>query len=128
MDGGLAVLGFCLFLFSIANLYARTAYGLAWSLVVLSMVSMGMAFSESRKLRELPLGLGVLLLALSAIALASGSRWWLVLGTFMFAVAYGVLWAEFRFSFFGNVKPEDLPPRHERRLHVHWPWHRRRTA
>ncbi|MCP3099162.1 hypothetical protein LZ198_09805 [Myxococcus sp. K15C18031901] len=131
MDGGLAVLGFCLFLFSIANLYARTAYGLAFTLVVVAVVSMGMAFSESRKLRELSLGLSGVLLVAAVVSLAVGSRWWLVLGAFLFSVAYATLWAEFRFPYFGHVRQEDLPPphaQHARRMNVHWPWHRRRTV
>lgn len=131
MDGGLAVFGFGLFLLSIASLYARTAYGVAWTLLALSMVSMGMAFSESKKLRELSLGLCLALLALATVALATSTVWWLTLATFLFAVAFGVLWAEFRFAFFQNVRQEDLPPHHAhhaRRMNVHWPWHRRRPV
>ncbi|MFY1830855.1 hypothetical protein ACN47A_33400 [Myxococcus fulvus] len=128
MDGGLAVFGFGLFLLSIAGLYARTAYGVVGALLVLAVASMGMAFSESKKLRELSLGLSVALLLLATVALATGTVWWLTLGTFLFAVAFGVLWAEFRFSVFGNVRQQDLPVHHERRMNVHWPWHRRRSV
>lgn len=128
MDGGLAVFGFGLFLLSIANLYARTSYWLAWSLLALSLVAMGMAFSESKRLRELSLGLSAALLVLTLVALIAGTTWWLTLGTFLFAVAFGVLWAEFRFAVFQNVPPGQAPAHHERRLHRHWPWHRRHTA
>lgn len=127
MDGGLAVFGFGLFLFSIANLYARTTYWMAWVMLALSVVSMGWAFSESKRLREISLGLGVALLLLSIVALAVGAPWWLAVGAFLFAVAYGVLWAEYRFAYFEHVRTEDMP-HHERRFHIHWPWHRRRTA
>ncbi len=127
MDGGLAIFGFGLFLMGIANLYARTSYWLAWVLLALSVVSMGLAFSESKRLREVSLGMGVALLVLTVVALMTGTAWWLTLGTFLFAVAYGVLWAEYRFPFFEHVRPEDVP-HHERRFHVHWPWHRRRAV
>ncbi|MCP3166014.1 hypothetical protein [Myxococcus qinghaiensis] len=131
MDGGLAIFGFGLFLLSIASLYARTAYGVAIGLLAMALVSMGMAFSESKKLREISLGLSLGLLALATVAVATGTVWWLSLGTFLFAVAFGVLWAEYRFAFFEHVRQEDLPPRrphHARRMNVHWPWHRRRSA
>ncbi|WP_426748486.1 hypothetical protein VZQ01_18220 [Myxococcus faecalis] len=131
MDGGLAIFGFGLFLLSIAGLYARTAYGLVVALLVLAVASMGMAFSESKKLRELSLGVSIALLLLATVSLATGTVWWLTLGTFLFAVAFGVLWAEFRFSAFGNVRREDLPVHQHppaRRMNVHWPWHRRRSV
>lgn len=128
MDGGLAVFGFGLFLMGIANLYARTSYWMAWILLALSLVSMGLAFSESKRLREFSLGMAVVLLVLSGVALATGVPWWLSLGAFLFAVAYGVLWAEFRFAFFEHVSAEEAHAHaHARRFHVHWPWHRRRT-
>lgn len=127
MDGGLAIFGFGLFLLGIANLYARTSYWLAWVLLALSVVSMGLAFSESKRLREVSLGLGVALGVLAVAGLALGAPWWLALGAFLFAVAYVVLWAEYRFPFFEHVRPEDVP-HHERRFHVHWPWQRRRAV
>ena len=55
---------------------------------------MGMAFSESERLRDVSLGLGVALLAASVVSLIAGAVWWMVLGTFLFAAAYFVLWAE----------------------------------
>ncbi|WP_342377915.1 hypothetical protein NVS55_01255 [Myxococcus stipitatus] len=130
MDGGLAVFGFGLFLLSIAALYARTGYWMAVSVLVLSLISMGMAFSESKKLRTLSLGLSIALLVLATVGLAVGTVWWLPLAAFLFAVAYAVLWAEYRFAFFGNVKQADLPahPATSRRMHVHWPWQRRRSV
>jgi amino acid transporter len=121
MDGGLALFGFGIFLLSIAGLYARSAFGLAWFLLALSLVSMGMAFSESRRLREVSLGLGVLLLAASVIGLIVGVAWWMVLGTFIFSAAYFVLWAEFRFPFFGHVTEEQVPQHHRGRWRIHWP-------
>ena len=131
MDGGLAVFGFGLFLLGIANLYARTSYWLAWVLLAISLVSMGVAFSESKRLREISLGLGVTLLVLSIVAMATGTPWWLSLFTFVFAVAYGLLWAEYRYAFFGHISPEEAAAHErahqERRFHVHWPWHRRRA-
>lgn len=126
MDGGLAIFGFGLFLLSIANLYARDNHALALVTLILSVLSMGMAFSESKRLREWSLGLGVALLVATGVALAMGTAWWLTLGTFLFAVAYGVLWAEYRFPFFEHVTREEAAHLHERRFHMHWPWHRRR--
>ncbi|QSQ21149.1 hypothetical protein JY651_39070 [Pyxidicoccus parkwayensis] len=129
MDGGLAVFGFGLFLLGIANLYARTSYWMAWIMLALSLVSMGLAFSESKRLREVSLGMSIVLLVLSGVAVATGARWWLALAAFLFAVAYGVLWAEFRYAFFEHISPEEAKAHaHARRFHVHWPWHRRRTV
>ncbi len=128
MDGGLGVLGLGLFLLGIANLYTRHSYWLAVSILLLSVVSMGMAFSESKRLRELSLGLGAALLVLTIIALAVGTSWWLPLATFLFAVAYGVLWAEYRFPFFQHVTEDEVPHHTGKRFHIHWPWHRRRVS
>lgn len=130
MDGGLAIFGFGLFLLGIANLYARTSYWMAWVMLALSLVSMGLAFSESKRLREVSLGMAIVLLVLSGVAMATGTPWWLALGAFLFAVAYGVLWAEFRFAYFEHLGPGEATraPAHARRLHMHWPWQRRREA
>ncbi|MCP3063159.1 DUF3488 domain-containing protein [Myxococcus sp. K38C18041901] len=128
MDGGLAVFGFGVFLLSIAGLFDRTAYGMVAALLVLSVVAMGMAFSESKRLRDWAAGFSIALFLLGIVALVSGTVWWLTLGTFLFAAAFGVLWAEFRFSVFGNVRQQDLPVHHARRMNVHWPWHRRRSV
>ena len=129
MDGGLAVFGFGLFLLGIANLYARTSYWMAWVMLALSLVSMGLAFSESKRLREVSLGMAVVLLVLSGVAMAAGVPWWLALGAFLFAVAYGVLWAEFRFPYFEHVGPEEAKAHAQaRRFHMHWPWQRRRVT
>lgn len=132
MDGGLAIFGFGLFLLGIANLYARTSYWLAWVLLAVSLVSMGLAFSESKRLREASLGLGAVLLVLSGVAVATDTPWWLALGTFLFAVAYGVLWAEHRYPFFEHVTSDEAKAharaRQERRFHLHWPWSRRRIT
>ncbi|MCP3136743.1 hypothetical protein [Pyxidicoccus xibeiensis] len=127
MDGGLAIFGFGLFLMGIANLYARTSYWMAWVMLALSLVSMGMAFSESKRLREVSLGLGVAMLVLSGVALATETPWWLALGAFLFAVAYGVLWAEYRFPFFEHVSPEEAKA-HAPARRIHWPWQRRRVT
>lgn len=129
MDGGLAVFGFGLFLLGIANLYARTSYWMAWVMLVLSLVSMGVAFSESKRLREVSLGLAVALLVLTGVAMALDTPWWLALGSFLFAVAYGVLWAEYRFPYFEHVGPGEASAHAQtRRFHMHWPWQRRRIT
>ena len=128
MDGGLAILGFGLFLLGIANLYTRHSYWLAVPVLLLAVVSMGLAFSESKRLREVSLGLGIALLVLTLIAVAVSTPWWLPMATFLFATAYGVLWAEYRFPFFQHVTPDEVPRHSERRFHVHWPWHRRRVT
>ncbi|EAU63740.1 hypothetical protein STIAU_0859 [Stigmatella aurantiaca DW4/3-1] len=115
MDGGLALLGLGLFLLSIANLYARSALGLAGLLLAVSLVSMGMAFSEFRRRREVSLTMGVVLLLGAGVGLLMSVPWWSVLGTFLFAVAYGILWAEFRFTAFGHVTTDEVPhPTHRR--------------
>ncbi|MCY1036821.1 hypothetical protein OV207_35620 [Corallococcus sp. BB11-1] len=124
MDGGLAVFGFGLFLLSIANLFARTSYWLAWPLLVVSMVAMGMAFSESKKRDTLPLGVAVVLGVLGIIALVVGTPWWLTLAVFLFTAAFGLLWAEFRYEYFGNVTREQVPHQ-AKRGPIHWPWNRR---
>jgi hypothetical protein len=121
MDGGLALFGFGMLLLSIAGLYVRSAFGLAWFLLALSLVSMGMAFSESRRLREVSLGLGALLLAASLVSVITGTVWWMVLGTFLFGVAYLVLWAEFRFPMFGHTPAEQVPQHAHRRWRIHRP-------
>ena len=121
MDGGLAIFGFGLFLLSIAGLYARSAFGLAWFLLAVALVSMGMAFSESKRLRELSLGLSGLLIAAAAVSLFMGVTWWMALGTFLFGVAFAVLWAEFRFPAFGNVTADQVPHHTHRRWRIHWP-------
>jgi hypothetical protein len=121
MDGGLALFGFGLFLLSIAGLYARSAFGLAWFLLAVSLISMGMAFSESKRLRELSLGLGVVLIGASGVSLIAGAVWWMVLGAFIFGVAFLVLWAEFRFPAFGNITSEQVPHHERGRWRIHWP-------
>ncbi|MFL5345070.1 MAG: hypothetical protein ACJ8AT_09760 [Hyalangium sp.] len=121
MDGGLAIFGFGLFLLSIAGLYARSAFGLALFVLALSLVSMGMAFSESKRLREVSLGIGVLLLGATIVSLIVGVVWWMVLATALFALAFGVLWAEFRFSGFGNVTADQVPHHERGRWRIHWP-------
>ena len=127
MDGGLAIFGFGLFLLSIAGLYARSAFGLAWFLLAVGLVSMGMAFSESKRLRELSLGLGVLLLGASAVSLFLGVVWWMALGTFLFGAAFVVLWAEFRFTAFGNITEDQVPHHTAHRWRFHWPRRAHRT-
>ncbi|WP_224247682.1 hypothetical protein [Hyalangium gracile] len=127
MDGALALFGFGLFLLSIAGLYVRSAFGLAWFLLALALVSMGMAFSESKRLRDVSLILGALLLVAAVGGLIAGVMWWMVLGTFLFSVAYVVLWAEFRFAYFGHVTPEQLPHHQRGRWRLHWPRRAHRT-
>ena len=120
MDGGLAIFGFGLFLLSIAGLYARSAFGLAWFLLAMALVSMGMAFSESKRLRELSLGLGAVLIVAAAVSFFAGVTWWMALGTLIFGVAFSVLWAEFRFPAFGNVTADQVPHHTPGRWRVHW--------
>lgn len=127
MDGGLAIFGFGLFLFSIANLYSRSAYGLAWVLLALSLASMGLAFSESKNLRNFSLGMSGALVVAAIVSAIAGVVWWQWLGTFAFAVAYGLLWAEFRFPAFGNVRTEDVPHHEPGRWRIHLPHRRQRV-
>ena len=115
MDGGLGLVGLGVFLLSIALLFARTAFGLAWVLLGMSLVSMGFAFSETPRRREISLGIGAALMVASAVSLATGVEWWWVVATALFGVAYLVLWAEFRFPFFEHVSQEAAPPRRTRR-------------
>lgn len=121
MDGGLAIFGFGLFLLSIAGLYARSAFGLAWFLLAMALVSMGMAFSESKRLRELSLGLGAVLIVAAAVSFFAGVTWWMALGTLIFGVAFSVLWAEFRFPAFGNITADQVPHHAPGRWRIHWP-------
>ncbi len=121
MDGGLALFGFGLFLLSIAGMYARSALGLTLFVLALSLASMGLAFSEWKRLREVSLGLGVLLLGAGLISLFTTIAWWMVLALFLFSAAYFVLWAEFRFPFFGNVRQDEVPHHPHGRWRIHWP-------
>ncbi|HYH94712.1 hypothetical protein, partial [Hyalangium sp.] len=127
MDGGLALFGLGLFLLSIAGLYVRSSFGLAWFLLAAALVSMGMAFSESKRLREVSLGLGVALLGAALVSLIVGAMWWMVLGTFLFSAAYVVLWAEFRFPSFGHVTADQVPHHARGRWRIHWPRRAHRT-
>jgi hypothetical protein len=106
MDGGLGLFGLGLFLLSIALLYAREAFGLAWPLLALSLVSMGFAMSESPRRRDVALGVGVACEVAALVSLAFAVSWWWVLATALFGVAYLVLWAEFRFAFFQHTPQE----------------------
>ncbi|RYZ41271.1 MAG: hypothetical protein EOO71_12755 [Myxococcaceae bacterium] len=124
MDGGLAILGFGLFILSLANLMARTSYWLAWPILAIAMVAMGMAFSESKKRDTVPLGVAVAMGVLGIMALAMGTVPWLTITVFLFAGAFGLLWAEFRYDFFGLIPPGQVP-HPAKRGPVHWPWQRR---
>ena len=106
MDGGLGLFGLGLFLLSIALLYAREAFGLAGLLLVMSLVSMGLAMSESPRRREVALGIGVVCVLSALVSLAFAVSWWWVVATAVFGVAYLVLWAEFRFPFFQHLPQE----------------------
>jgi hypothetical protein len=110
MDGGLGLFGLGLFLLSIALLYAREAFGLAWLLLALSLVSMGFAMSETPRRREVALGIGVGCAVTSLVSIAFAVSWWWVVATAVFGVAYLVLWAEFRFPFFQHVPQEAAGP------------------
>ena len=110
MDGGLGLFGLGLFLLSIALLYAREAFGLAWLLLAMSLVSMGLAMSESPRRRDVALGIGVVCLVSALVSLAFAVSWWWVVATAVFGVAYVVLWAEFRFAYFQHVPQEAAGP------------------
>jgi hypothetical protein len=120
MDGGLGLFGLGLFLLSIALLYAREAFGLAWVILALSLVSMGFAMSETPKRREISLGIGVACVVAAMVSLAFAVSWWWVVATAVFGVAYTVLWAEFRFPFFQHVPQEAAGPttHHARRFRL----------
>ncbi len=110
MDGGLGLFGLGLFLLSIALLYAREAFGLAWVLLAMSLASMGFAMSDSPRRRELALGIGVVSVLSALVSLAFAVSWWWVVATGIFGVAYLVLWAEFRFPYFQHVPQEAAGP------------------
>ena len=110
MDGGLGLFGLGLFLLSIALLYAREAFGLAWLLLAMSLVSMGLAMSETPRRRDVALGIGVVCVVSALVSLAFGVSWWSVVATAIFGVAYIVLWAEFRFAYFQHVPQEAAGP------------------
>ena len=110
MDGGLGVFGLGLFLLSIALLYAREAFGLAWVLLAMSLVSMGLAMSEFPRRRQVALGIGGGCMVAALVSLAFAVSWWWVVATAVFGVAYLVLWAEFRFPFFQHVPQEAAEP------------------
>ena len=117
MDGGLGLFGLGLFLLSIAMLYARQAFGLAWPVLALALLSLGFAMSESPRRREVALGVGVGCVVGAALSLAFGVAWWWVVATALFGVAYLVLWAEFRFPYFGHTPLEASgPDRRERHI------------
>ncbi|HZI06334.1 MAG TPA: hypothetical protein VEZ71_20045, partial [Archangium sp.] len=88
MDGGLGLFGLGLFLLSIALLYAREAFGLAWLLLAMSLVSMGLAMSETPRRRDVALGIGVVCVLSALVSLAFGVSWWSVVATAIFGVAY----------------------------------------
>ena len=115
MDGGLGLFGLGMFLLSISLLYARSAFGLAWTVLALSMVSMGMAFAETPRRRDVALVIGLVLIVAAAVSIAFTVAWWWVLATALFGVAYLVLWAEFRFAFFQHVTQEAGGTSRERR-------------
>lgn len=115
MDAGLGLFGLGLFLLSIALLYARNAFSLAWVLLGLALVSMGLAFAETPRRREAALGLGAALGVAAVVSAVAGVAWWWWLATLLFSLAYVVLWAEFRFPFFQHVRPQAPRPPPERR-------------
>jgi Ca2+/Na+ antiporter len=110
MDGGLGLFGLGLFLLSIALLYAREAFGLAWLLLAMSLISMGFAMAETPRRREIALGIGVVCVVSALVSLAFAVSWWWLVATAIFGVAYLVLWAEFRFPFFQHMPQEAAGP------------------
>jgi hypothetical protein len=120
MDAGLGLFGLGLFLLSIALLYARQAFGLAWVVLAMALVSMGFAMSETPRRRDIALGIGVGCVVAAVVSLATGVSWWWVVATGVFGVAYLVLWAEFRFPFFQHVPQQAAGPttHHARRFRL----------
>lgn len=110
MDGGLGLFGLGLFLLSIALLYAREAFGLAWLLLAMALVSMGFAMTDTPRRREIALGIGVVCVGSALVSLAFSVAWWWLVATAIFGVAYLVLWAEFRFPFFQHMQQEAPGP------------------
>jgi len=117
MDAGFGILGFGLFLLSIAHLYARSGQALGWVIFLLSLVGMGYAFSESHNRRIVAAGLGAAMALVAIISVAVGAPLWSWLLAFIFAVAFAVLWAELRYpDFFGREDHQErLPVRHDAR-------------
>ena len=110
LDGGLGLFGLGLFLLSIALLYAREAFGLAWLLLAMSLISMGFAMSETPRRRDIALGIGAVCIVAAIVSWIAAVTWWWVVATAVFGVAYLVLWAEFRFPYFQHVPQEAMGP------------------
>ena len=113
MDAGFGILGFGLFLLSIAHFYARSGQPLAWVIVLLSLVSMGYAFSESHNRRVVAMGLGAAMAVVGIVSVAVGAPLWSWLLAFVFAAAFALLWAELRFpDFFEREEYQERLPVH----------------
>lgn len=135
MDAGFGILGFGLFLLSIAHFYARSGQALGWVIFLLSLVGMGYAFSESHNRRLVAAGLGAAMALIGIVSLAIGAPLWSWLLAFVFAIAFAVLWGELRFPTFfereehqeqipvhhGPSRTERLRHRLDDRLHRHHP-------
>lgn len=114
MDAGFGILGFGLFLLSIAGLYARAGQPHAWALFVLSLVALGYAFSESHSRRWVALGLAAGTGLVAVLAIAMGVPMWSWGLMLLFTVGFAVLWAELRFPGFfeRDDRQERVPARH----------------
>ena len=111
MDAGFGILGFGLFLLSIAGLYARAGQPHAWALFVLSLVALGYAFSESHSRRWVALGLAAGTGLIAVLAIAMGLPMWSWGLMLLFTVGFGVLWAELRFpGFFERDERQERVP------------------
>lgn len=100
VDAGFGILGFGLFLLSIAGFYARAGQPHAWALFVLSLVAMGYAFSESHSRRWVALGLSAATLVVAIVGIAGGLPVWSWGLMLLFTIGFALLWAELRYPDF----------------------------
>lgn len=114
MDAGFGILGFGLFLLSIAGLYARAGQPHAWALFVLSLVAMGYAFSESHSRRWVALGLAAGTALVAILGIAMGLPMWSWGLMLLFTAGFALLWAELRYPHFfeRDERQERVPARH----------------
>jgi hypothetical protein len=111
MDAGFAIFGIGLFLIFMTNLFVQGPLLLSVALIALALTACGLAFSERPHRREWALGISVAALLLAALSTLSGGRWWMGLALAAASIAFGILWAEYRFPAFGRVPfPADGAP------------------
>lgn len=117
VDAGFGILGFGLFLLSIAQLYARAGQPHAWALFVLSLVAMGYAFSESHSRRWVALGLSAATAVVAILAMVGGLPVWSWGLMLLFTAGFGLLWAELRYpGFFERDERQERVPAHHGRV------------